>query len=567
MYDEDQFGRTSRPQTPTNPRFEVKGLALALLALMLFHVSAAKAAVPAQYIAKIYSEVLGRAPDPAAWNSALGYFELNRCSQTTLTDWAAPFFSSAEFQSLKYDHAATALVLYRAILNREPDAQGYSRYLQLLDGGTSLEAVVSMFFHSSQFSALVPHICGGSSYSFAPLGGGLAIRIPTSNTDGYDNVSEAQLQALLDSAAAGTAVYLTQQSVVYVTEPLRIPAGVTLATYGLPAPREHAKMARLVRASAFDGPMVQINLDDSPGPSGIMKNIWVDGQRRKSSTYVHGAINVEIYGGNGAAVEANFIGNSLGWSNVHSYGSADGRSCAGNIIANNLITAYPSLHFGGNYTDGLSIGCENTIVQGNQIVDATDVGIVIFTAAPATQRSTVIANTVVSAGNSAFGALAFDPLYSPKYLANPDFTGASIADNTIWSSPNTHFIIGVAVGSRAWFGSHAILAHIASTGNIGFGAAATGNTTAGVLTNFGEGITVSGMDAATVQSNTLRGSAIPQSWTNCPVGNVIASVSGGLASGSIQLHTNVEVNGCISDSSPESGSVGNLEIPPRNRGI
>jgi uncharacterized protein DUF4214 len=564
MHDEDQCRRTVYPHTPVKCRFKVKGIALALMAPLLLHFSAAKAAVPAQYIAKMYSEIFGRAPDSAAWNSALGYFEPNGCSQRTLTVWGAPFFSSAEFQSLKYDHAATALLLYRAILNREPDSAGYSRYLQLLEDGTSLDAVVSMFFGSSQFSALVPHICGGSSYSFATLGGGLAIRIPTSGMGGYENLAEAQLQALLDSAGAGTAVYLTQQSVVYVTEPLRIPGGVTLATYGLPAPHEHAKMARLVRASAFDGPMVQINLDDSPGPSGILKNIWVDGQRGKSSTYVHGAINVEIYGGNGAAVEANFIANSLGWSNVHSYGSADGRSCARNIITNNLITAYPSLHFGGNYTDGLSIGCENTLVQGNQIVDATDVGIVVFTAAPATQRSTVIANTVVSAGNSAFGALAFDPLYSPKYPVNPNFIGASFANNSVWSGPNTHFIIGVAVGSRPWYGSHAIINGIASTGNIGFGASARSNTTAGVQTNFGEAITVSGMDAATVQSNTLNERPIPQPWTNCPIGNVLASVSGALASGSLQAHLDIEVNGCMSDSSPESGSLEpHVRPPPR----
>jgi len=411
-----------------------------------------------------------------------------------------------------------------------------------------------MFFNSSEFSALVPYICSAGSYSFATMGSGLAIRIPTSGTGGYDNLTEAQLQALLNSAAAGTQVYLTQQSVVYLTEPLVIPAGVTLATYQLPTPHQHAKMARLIRASAFAGPMVQINLDSNPNPSGVLKNMWVDGQRGSSSTYVHGAINIEIYGGNAAAIDANFIANSLGWSNVHSYGSVDGRVCAGNTVTNNLITAYPSRHFGGNYTDGLSIGCENTLVQGNQIVDATDVGIVVFTAAPATQKSLVTGNTVVSAGNSAFGALAFDPLYSPAYPVNPDFTGASFTGNSVWSGPDTHFIIGLSVGSRPWFGTHAVINGVASTGNIGYGASATSNTTAGVLTNFGEAITVAGMDSATVRSNALRTRPIPQTWTSCPIGNVLASVSAGLASGSLQAYSDIEVNGCMSDSSPQSAA-------------
>jgi hypothetical protein len=536
-------------RTYVTKSMKVKALLVGMTGFFLFPLSAA-AAVPAQYIAKMYTETLGRAPEPAAWNGALGYFEPNGCTQTTLTRWGRLFFSSAEFHGLEYDNAATTLLLYRAILDREPDPRGYSHYRDLLDSGTPLETVVSMFFSSREFAGLVPLICGGGSYSFAAFGTGLAIRIPTSAIDGYDNLTEAQLQAALDSAAAGTAVYLTQQSVVYLTKSLVIPAGVTLATYGLPTPHQHAKMARLIRASAFAAPMVEINRENNPDPSGTLKNIWVDGQRSKSSAYVYGAINIEIYGGNGAAVEENFIDNSLGWSNVHSYGSVDGRLCARNTIANNLITAYPSLHFGGQYTDGLSIGCENTLAKGNQIVDATDVGIVVFTAAPATQKSIVTGNNIVSAGNSAFGALAFDPLYSPAYPVNPNFTGASLNGNSIWSGPNTHFVIGLAIGSRPWFGTQVRINGVVSTGNIGHGASATYNTTAGVLTYFGEGITVSGMDSATVQGNIFSAAPIPQSWTNCPIGNVIASVPEGLASGSLQAHSPAEVNGCMSDRSP-----------------
>jgi hypothetical protein len=534
-------------------RMTNKGLALALISSSLLHLSAAQAAAPAQYIAKMYTETLGRAPDPASWNRALSYFESNGCNQTTLTEWGALFFSSAEFDGLRYGNAATALLLYRAILNREPDIGGYSHFLGLLDGGTPLKTIVSAFFDSREFSILLPSICSGDSYSFGSLGSGLAIRIPTTATGGYDNLSEAQLQALLNSSAEGTTVYLRQQSVVYLTEPLVIPAGVTLATYGLPTAHQHAQMARLVRASEFGRPLVQINLDENPRPSGVLKNIWVDGQRRKSSTYVYGAINIEVYGGNRAAVENNFIDNSLGWSNVHSYGSVDGKPCVSNIVTNNLITAYPSLHFGGNYTDGLSIGCENALVQGNQIVDATDVGIVVFTAAPAVQKSTVTGNTVLSAGNSAFGALAFDPLYSPSYPANPNFTGSSITGNSVWSGPNTHFIIGLAVGSRPWFGSYAILNGVRTTGNIGYGASATNNTTAGVQTRFGEAITVSGMDAATVRNNAFSATLIPQVWTRCPIGISLASVPWGLASGSLQAFSDVEVNGCMSDLSPQYG--------------
>jgi len=109
----------------------------------------------------------------------------------------------------------------------------------------------------------------------------------------------------------------------------------------------------------------------------------------------------------------------------------------------------------------------------------------------------------------------------------------------------------LAVGSRAWYGADFAINGVRSTGNIGFGASADGNTTAGVRTYFGEGITVSGMDSATVQGNTFSGAPISQAWTKCPVGNVFASVRAGLASGSVQEHSDIEVNQCMSDSSPQ----------------
>jgi hypothetical protein len=497
----------------------------------------ARAAVPAQFIAKMYTEALGRAPDPQGWNSALEFFQASGCNQPSLTNWGSSVFSSVEFNALAYDNAALTLILYRSILNREPDTKSYQSSFAALESGQAPGALVSRLFGSAEFSSLVSTICSANSYSFG-AGAALAIAIPTSVAGGYSSLSESQLQSLLDSTAPGQTVFLQQESVVFITQPLTIPAGVTLATYGLPNPSRHGVMARLIRAAPFAAPMIQINLDANPNPSGTLKSIWVDGQRTQASAFVSLAINVEIYGGTGATVDSNFIANSLGWSNVHSFGSLDGRPCGGNTITNNVITAYSSLHTGQEWTDGISAGCENSTVQGNQIVDPTDVGIVVFTAYPATQSSKVTHNVVISAGNSAFGAMGFDPLQN-RSAGAPDFTGATLSDNTLWSGPNTHFIIGLAVGTRPWY----------ANGSIGYGATATGNTTAGVQTQFGAGIVVSGMEGATVQGDVFDASLIPQSWTNCPIGNVLASVSAGFASGSIQSYTDIAVNGCMSDNS------------------
>ncbi|MDB6107166.1 MAG: right-handed parallel beta-helix repeat-containing protein [Gammaproteobacteria bacterium] len=507
--------------------------------VLLSQMDAAPAAVPAQFIAKMYTEVLGRAPDPRGWNSAVRYFQANGCNRASLTTWGRTVFSSAEFSTLDYDSAATTLILFLSILNREPDPAGFRFWHSALEAAETPRKVALVFLRSPEFVKLVPHICGGGSYSFGPQGTGLAIEIPSSRAGGYGKLSEAELQALLYSTAAGETVYLQQESVVYLRRPLAIPAGVTLATDGLPSPHRHAVMARLIRASPFPGPMVELNADDNPNRSGTLKAIWVDGQRAKASAFVAGAINVEIYGGTGGTLDGNFLANSLGWSTIHSYGSLDGKPCAGNVITNNVVTAYSSVHSGGRWTDGISVGCENTLVQYNQVIDPTDVGIVVYTAYPATQRSLVIYNTVVSAGNSAFAALGFDPLQN-RSAGAPDFTGSAISMNSLWSGPNTHFIIGLAIGSRAWY----------PTGELGYGASAIRNTTAGVRTQFGAGIVVSGMESATVQGNVFLGAPIPASWTGCAIGNVIASVSAGLASGSIQNYSDVELNGCMSDHSP-----------------
>ena len=534
------------------PIFRVLLLGVASLSLP----GLALAAVPGQFIAKMYTEVLGRAPDPAGWKGALGFFEPNGCSQALLQRWGSTVFASAEFSGLHYDNDAITLILYRAVLNREPDVTGYTHWLGVLNGGTPLATLVADFFESSEFSQSVGSICSGNSYSFDNLGmGPLAIQIPASGP-GNGGLTEMQLQTLLYQTPSGGTVLLQQKSVVPLTTTLIIPAGVTLATYGAPLPNQHAFMARLVRepsspdsTAPFVGAMVNVG-NGTTGAS--LKNVWIDGERRLASTYVQTAVNVEIPGGSNMTVSSNFISNSLGWTNIHGLGPLSNVQCNGYTISNNVITAYPAEHAGvvSAYTDGISVGCQNATIESNQIVDPTDVGIVLFNSYPNVQQSSVSSNTIVSAGHSAFAALAFDTYYvSSPPAPSPSFSGASFTNNTLWSSPNSHFIIGMAIGSLAWWGDRESQ-QPPIYADIGAGGTATGNTTSGITTNFAEGITVSGMLSATVQSNNFTGAPIPQGYTNCPIGNVLASVSAGDASGSIQSYTDVLVSGCMSDFGP-----------------
>ena len=69
--------------------------------------------VPSQFVAKMYSEALGRMPDPGGWRAYHDYFSGAGCSASTLRDVARQFYNSQEFLGLGYDNSARVLTLYR----------------------------------------------------------------------------------------------------------------------------------------------------------------------------------------------------------------------------------------------------------------------------------------------------------------------------------------------------------------------------------------------------------------------------------------------------------------------
>jgi len=148
------------------------------------------------------------------------------------------------------------------------------------------------------------------------------------------------------------------------------------------------------------------------------------------------------------------------------------------------------------------------------------------------QRSLVRFNRVLSAGNSAYGAITVDGLQGRG--TTPDFRGAMIEGNTFWTSPATHFDLGIAVGTRAWFGRHTDLAS---------GITVTNNSTAGIPARVDTGIAVSGMLNAFVADNDLD--LILVDVSRCPTAAVGASVASGWASGEIQGYTDAVYDGCI----------------------
>lgn len=509
-------------------RIRRSGVMVAILGLALGAALAApgEAVVPTQFIAKMYSEALGRIPDQGGWGASVDYYEAAGCSQSTLKTHGSSIYLSVEYNGLGYDDAAKLLTLYRGVLNREPDPGGFNYWLGELSSGASWSSVVRAFFDSSEFSGLVADICNASVATYW-FGTAPAIDLPV--TGGGFQGTEAELRALLRSTPPGGTVWLAQKAVVRLTATLDIPAGVTLTTTGAPSHNRYALMGRLVRASNFGSPAVQLF-------SGAkLLNVWVDGQRGEPTHYNHNAINVLLLGGTGTTVSGCRISNTAGWSSLQAFGTFENWPCASSTVSGNLVTVYSSEHYPiggqGYWADGLSIACENTTVENNQIIDPTDVAIVVFRASPAVQRSVVRNNLILNAGNSAYGAMGFDPLMDPEDLR--DFTGASITGNTLWTG-RAHYDIALYVGTRAWFGTQSAA---------GLGASATNNSTGTQSIWANTGIGVSGMYETTVQGNAFTTYLIDVSA--CPTVHVGASVSAGYASGNIQPYTDVLIEGCI----------------------
>src|SRR5438132_1247534 len=110
-----------------------------------------------QFVAKMYTEALGRAPLPPAdngWQTYTNYIATNGCTTqsnglyTTLDAVARGFFKSAEYGGLYgSDSAAKVITLYRALLNREPDSGGFPVWKNQLDVGTDIGTIVDSFLN------------------------------------------------------------------------------------------------------------------------------------------------------------------------------------------------------------------------------------------------------------------------------------------------------------------------------------------------------------------------------------------------------------------------------------
>lgn len=498
----------------------------------------------AQYTAKLYTEIFGRIPDQAGWQAALNYWSSGACTAVRLEAQGVAFFTSAEFHATTTSNPERVFKLYRAVFHRDPDQMGFDAYVQHLNAGTPWVDVVRAFYRSPEFQQRVSSVCNGPSFGWH------AATPPTyvyTATASFRGGTGAQLQAVINSTAAGGTVRLEQGAVVSASDTIVVGRNITLETVNTPPRSASPRYGRILRGTDFQGPLLRLET------GATLRHVWVDGQRSrfenttwagKESLEADKRINVLAAGGN-ISVLNNIMTDATGWTNLQFLGRYElgAAGCAQGKVIGNLITAYGSRYgVDRRWSDGLSIGCEDSLIENNHIVDATDVSIVVFRAHPAIQRSVVRGNSALNAGNNAYGMLGVDPLFytsDGKHLpvANQQFVGTEISSNTLWASPAVFVQIPLAIGTRPWFESTGCVPDtkvVCSYSNLGYGGTFKLNTSGSQSIRSISGIVVSGMLDVNVTGNTLTRVQHSLSNNSCPQLDVAASLTAGKASGTIQ---------------------------------
>lgn len=430
-------------------------VALVLIGLLSF--TQKLLAHPDQYCAVLLSEVLGRGPDPYLqdWATKMQRAQSNGSSLTAWKDYIKEHFLSQEFNNLNYTNEQKIFVIYRAVLLRDPDVGGFNNYVNILNQGYSISYVLDAIMNSSEFinSRFQYIISLDQKDPFIWSGAN-----PIYNSTNY-NRSETELRNLLNSAQYGDVIELRESERISITSKIVIPPGVTLRTSGNLNRYQYAKMARLVRMARFDGPVIELR------QGAKLESIWIDGKKEYHYWHAVGEELVMAYGNNipylPTIVTKCKLSEPTGWTAIkaQNYNWAEAEGYV--IITNNIVTAYNSRWDSSTWwSDGISVGATRVLVQYNFVIDATDVGIVLFGNDRLGQKSIIRDNYVSSPANNCFAAIGVDPghiitIDGTTYgtTGNPiNYNGCQIKNNAILTGRYSFFQIGVSNGIRSWGG-------------------------------------------------------------------------------------------------------------------
>ena len=102
-----------------------------------------------QFVERMYNNILLRSSDPGGFNAWVG--ALNN-GQLTKAQMALRFLDSGEFQGLFLSQNRVDIsLLYFDMLQRDPDAGGFSNWVEVLNSGVSLTSVIDGFLNSPEY--------------------------------------------------------------------------------------------------------------------------------------------------------------------------------------------------------------------------------------------------------------------------------------------------------------------------------------------------------------------------------------------------------------------------------
>ncbi len=186
--------------------------------------------VPGEFIARHYQEALRRSPDAGGWASYTNYFKTYGCNQASLKAVGRSFFLSSEHIGKNFSTNEKVTALYHAALNREPDPEGLTSYINFLTSGGSWTDAVDSAYNSSEFTSKVNSYCAapGNSAQF------VSQNVPTAMSKG------AQYNISITLKNIGTSTWKrstfhrlgsqsTQDNVLWGFNRVEIPSGVSVA--------------------------------------------------------------------------------------------------------------------------------------------------------------------------------------------------------------------------------------------------------------------------------------------------------------------------------------------------
>ena len=263
------------------------------------------------------------------------------------------------------------------------------------------------------------------------------------------------------SGPAGTAVlcpgavFDLHASIVFTRD------GQQIYTQGFPTDSTRA-MLRIVEPSLATALLLR-------GRSRVrVSHLIVDGNRTALGRLPDAEAMINM-GGDASGQQVEYVRafETRSWSTVHLW-EGDRGACTGATLAHNEFG--PAGQPNGQWADGISLACRNSLVHHNTIIDATDGGIVIFGAA----GSIVAGNTIRAETRGLLGGIAM--------VDRADYTG-TVVDSNVIDGAGRRILVGIAMGSQAWTCqpgapslSGAVVSHNVLQGDLGYGYAVNGVT-------------------------------------------------------------------------------------------